>query len=52
MDCMSAYSYYKYSDAVVPQVYRIQRISLKTETLHVATFQCVITAMETSSELL
>ena len=37
---------------VVPQVYSIRRISLKTETLHVATFQCVITAMETSGELL
>ena len=37
---------------VVPQVYSIRRISLKKETLHVATFQCVITAMETSGELL
>ena len=37
---------------VVQQVYSIRRISLKTETLHVGTFQCVITAMETSGELL
>ena len=37
---------------VVPQVYSIRRISLKTGTLHVATFQCVITAMETSGEFL
>ena len=38
--------------SVVPQAYSIRRISLKTEALHVATFQCVITAMETSGEFL
>ena len=40
---------FTHSQTVVASIQYMEN-SFKTETLHVATFQCVITAMETSGE--